>query len=168
MGKYKIERRELPVIGAGGHYYLTLVDDQGKLVSEMHGLATSANGETKPIGSALLGDTIEFYEFNRKSNSLDPYGRPYSGNDAGWSGYYDKGHPSEVIASGDEQDIMDLWNKARAAGKAINEQDIGYSFYGGGKNEGNSNSVNKTLLDAMDKTGHDLSWPSRLATARTC
>ncbi|MDI1258127.1 calcium-binding protein [Aquabacterium sp.] len=158
MGNYKIERRELPVIGAGGHYYLTLVDDNGKLVSEMHGLATSDDGKTKPIGSTLLGDTVEFYEFNATTGSLDSDGRPYSGGGAGWSGYYDKGHPSEVIASGDEQAITDLWNKARTAGAAINEQDIGYSFYGGGKNEGNSNSVNKTLLDAMGKTGHDLSW----------
>lgn len=158
MGNYKIERRELPVVGAGGHYYLTLVDDQGNLVSEMHGLATAANGETKPTGSTLLGDTIEYYEFTRGQPNHDDNGVEYRGNDAGWSGYYDKGHPSEVIASGDEQAITDLWNKARTAGEAINEQDIGYSFYGGGENEGNSNSVNKTLLDAMGKAGHDLSW----------
>jgi RTX calcium-binding nonapeptide repeat (4 copies)/Haemolysin-type calcium binding protein related domain len=158
MGKYKIERRELPVVGAGGHYYLTLVDDKGNLVSEMHGLATSSDGESRPMGSTLLGDTIKYYEFNQLHPNVDDNGVQYRGGSAGWSGYYDKNQPSEVIASGDQQAIMDLWNKARAAGEAINQQDIGYSFYGGGDNEGNSNSVNKTLLDAMGKEGHDLSW----------
>jgi hypothetical protein len=158
MSGYKIERRELPVVVGGGHYYLTLVDGNGKLISEMHGLATSATGETKPIGSTLLGDKIKYREYNGDHPNTSDNGIQYRGDDAGWSGYYDKGHASEVIASGDEQTIMDLWNKARAAGEAINAQDIGYSFYGGGRGEGNSNSVNKTLLDAMDKQGHDLSW----------
>lgn len=75
-----------------------MVDDQGNLVSEMHG-----------------------------HPNLSDNGVPYTGKDADWSGYYDTGHPSEVIASGDEQTIMDLWNKARAAGKAINGLDIGYA-----------------------------------------
>lgn len=158
MGKYKIERRELPVVIGGGHYYLTLVDGNGKLVSEMHGLATTEDGVTKPMGSTLLGDKIKYYEYNSDHPNTSDGGKLYTGGDAGWSGYYDKGHVSEVIASGDEQTVMDLWEKARAAGEAINEKDIGYSFYGGGKNEGNSNSVNKTLLEAMDKEGHDLSW----------
>jgi Ca2+-binding RTX toxin-like protein len=158
MGNYKIERRELPVLGAGGHYYLTLVDGNGVLVSELHGLATSASGQTKTMGSDLVGDKIKFNEYNQTHPNLDDNGTPYKNINAGWSGYYGKDQASEVIATGDEQTIMDLWNKARAAGEAINAKDIGYSFTGGGENEGNSNSVNKTLLDAMGKEGHDLSW----------
>jgi hypothetical protein len=50
-GQYRIVKAQLPLLGGlAGHNFLVLIDPAGKIVGELHGLATDAEGHPKPIG----------------------------------------------------------------------------------------------------------------------
>ncbi|MBR0754859.1 hypothetical protein JQ604_21950 [Bradyrhizobium jicamae] len=47
-GQYRIVKVELPLVaGFAGHNFLVLIDPNGTVVGELHGLATDAMGNSK-------------------------------------------------------------------------------------------------------------------------
>src|SRR5262249_28386651 len=129
-GRYRIFEAQLPLVGGlGGHNLLVVVDPDGRVIGELDGLATGADGKVKPIGY-LPSDRLKIY--------------PYPG-----ANFYRSDFARTELASGDQTTIMNLWNAARAAGESINALDLQYPFLGMGQN---SNSVASTLIAAMGLT----------------
>lgn len=122
------------VFGFAGHNYLALRDQDGTIVSELHGLATdSTTNEWKYIGSKK-SDVLYAWEFQTGKYYL-----------AG------KTFPGIILSEGKEEDMRSLWNMGTSCVPSINEKNIPYPPYGiNFKNETtNSNSVAYTLAKCM-------------------
>lgn len=63
-GNYKIVKSQLPLIGGiAGHNFIAVLDPNNRVIHELNGLATSKDGEIKPIGY-LPSDKL--YVYNEK------------------------------------------------------------------------------------------------------
>lgn len=135
-GDWSIQFMQHPLLfGFAGHNYLALRDENGDIVSELHGLATdAANGGWKYIGSNPT-DLLRVWQFNSPR-------------------YYvaEKKFPGIILAEGTENDMLGIWQKALPCKDEINQENIPYPPYGfSWKNETvNSNSVAYTLAGCMD------------------
>lgn len=135
---WKIELKYLP-IAHRGHAFLALVDSDGKIVQELHGMAQSKH--TKQIvpmgmdGADLVAPLDRLMDEGTKTISS--------------------------VASGSEDEILKLWGRGKRAAGAITSQKFDYKAHDpsyelgtdGGEIQ-NSNSVTFTLGKAM---GLDLS-----------
>lgn len=127
-GQYRIVKAQHPLIGGlAGHNFLVLIDPNGKVVEELHGLATGADGRPKPIGH-LPSDELRGY--------VDQH-------------FYRPDYAQAELASGDQAEITKIWNAGRAALDKINARSLHYPWMGLGQN---SNSVNSTLIAAMGRS----------------
>lgn len=124
------------------HNYLIFYDDDGNIVGQFHGLATDPiDGTAKRLG--------------RSSDYLtvvpdDP------------QKLYSPGQPEQVLWQGSYDEGTARWQAARDARDQINSRRLTYNPLGGDLNgprdwdapvppvmAGNSNSVSRTLIDAM-------------------
>ncbi|MBR0814906.1 hypothetical protein JQ544_25480 [Bradyrhizobium diazoefficiens] len=127
-GQYRIVKVELPLLGGiAGHNFLVLIDPNGNVISEFHGLATDAEGRAKPIGN-LPSDRLKGHHDKR---------------------WYQPDFAQAEVASGDQAKIMSLWNAAAAARTKMDARDIHYPWFGLGQN---SNSYLSTLIASMGLT----------------
>lgn len=126
MANYTIVQAQLPVAGLGGHNLLVIKDPNGKVIAEVDGLATGANGIPKPMGY-LPSDTLKFHSFTGAE-------------------YYRESLHQTTLFSGTYTEVMQRWAAAKEAGERINDKDLHYPFMGLGRN---SNSVASTLIKAM-------------------
>ena len=63
-GNYKIVKSQLPLLGGiAGHNFIAVLDPNNRVIHELNGLATSKDGEIKPIGY-LPSDKL--YVYNEK------------------------------------------------------------------------------------------------------
>lgn len=140
-GEWYIEQIQKPLFfGVAGHNFLALRDSNGNIVSELHGLATNeTTGQTKFV-TLNTEEKLKVWEFKKpKYNSLE------------------NNFASKILAEGNEQNIISIWNKAVDCAAQINKEDIPYPSFGINlKNKtGNSNSVAYTLSLCMGiNTGH--------------
>ncbi|MGY8633214.1 hypothetical protein RAD15_12125 [Bradyrhizobium sp. 14AA] len=127
-GQYRIVKAQLPLIGGvAGHNFLVLIDPDGNVIGELHGLATGADGLPKPIGH-LPSDELRGYHDQR---------------------FYKPNFAQTELASGDQAEIMKRWDAGRAVLDKINARNIHYPWMGLGQN---SNSFASTLIAAMGLT----------------
>jgi len=78
-GNYTITYSERNV-GVAVHGVISVYDGNGNIIKSFEGLATDSGGQTKVIGSALLGDTIKGYYYNSASpNAISTPVTVYSG-----------------------------------------------------------------------------------------
>jgi len=127
-GHYRIVKVELPLLGGiAGHNFLVMIDPDGKVIGELHGLATDAQGRAKPIGN-LPSDRLKGHVDKR---------------------WYHPDFAQAEVASGDPAKIMNLWNAAVAARTIMDARDIQYPWFGLGQN---SNSYLSTLIASMGLT----------------
>jgi hypothetical protein len=127
-GQYRIVKAQLPLIGGlAGHNFLALIDPDGNVIGELHGLATGADGRPKPIGH-LPSDELRGYDDQH---------------------FYKPGFAQAELASGDQADIMNRWHAGRAVLDKINAHNIHYPRMGLGQN---SNSFANTLISGMGLT----------------
>jgi hypothetical protein len=124
------------------HNYLVLYDDQGNVVGELHGLAADpANGEERLLGRSR--HNLRAFEYAYKQ-------------------LYRDGEAEQILWQGPHDEAMARWQAARAAHDQINSRNLTYNFWGSDLNgprdwdapvapviAGNSNSVNRTYIDAM-------------------
>jgi hypothetical protein len=126
------------------HNFLVLYDDQGKVVAELHGLPAdpiSGRELKKPIG--------------RSSDNLGAF------ENEGMGDLYIPGQQEKILWQGPEGATA-KWEAAREAPRQINDRKLTYNFWGSDLDgprdwdapvppviAGNSNSVNRTLIDAM-------------------
>lgn len=138
-GDWKIELKYLP-IGHRGHAFLALVDHDGKVVGELHGLAKS-----KHTGQ-LVGMGMD------DADLVASQGRRFDER---------KKKFISIATSGSREEMERLWARGAATAEAINGQKFDYKAHDpsyelgtdGGEIQ-NSNSVAFTLGKAM---GLDLS-----------
>lgn len=127
-GQYRIVKAQYPLLGGlAGHNFLVLIDPNGKAIGELHGLATGADGRPKPIGH-LPSDELRGY--------ADQH-------------FYQPDFAQAELASGDQAEIMKMWNAGRAVLDKIDARSIHYPSMGLGQN---SNSVASTLIAAMGRS----------------
>ena len=135
---WKIELKYLP-ISHRGHAFLALVDGEGNVVRELHGLAKSKHtGKITEMGMDGADLVVQDYE-----------GAPYGGK------------PISTVRSGSRAEMERLWARGATTAEAINGQKFDYKAHDpsyelgtdGGEIQ-NSNSVAFTLGKAM---GLDLS-----------
>lgn len=135
-GNWSIQFMQHPLLfGFAGHNYLSLRDQDGSVVGELHGLATDAQtGNCKYIGSRST-DILQVWEFETGKYYLSQ-----------------KKFAGIILREGKEEDIRALWEQARSCKDPINAQLIPYPPYGVSiKNETtNSNSVAYTLARCMN------------------
>lgn len=139
--QFTIEFAELPIVmGAAAHNYIVLKDDQGRILREMHGLATGSDGQPKEIGW-LSTDKIVVYE---RSYSL----------------FENPDGARATVFSGSEAQAFALWERAQQAMLLVNEQNIPYSTFGFSifSDTKNSNAAASTLMAAMGLAEPNLSW----------
>ena len=136
---WKLELKYLP-IAHRGHAFLALVDHDGKVIGELHGLAKSKHtGQIVPVGM----DDADLVASPKHS---------FAGKETKFI---------SIAASGSEQEMKRLWARGATAAEAINDQKFDYKAHDpsyelgtdGGQIQ-NSNSVAFTLGKAM---GLDLS-----------
>jgi len=152
-GAWHIELRRLPIFHRG-HAFLALVDNEGRIVRELHGL-----GHSKHTGEAMTmaedGADLKVIDYKRQADDdkKTDLGPRLKGT----------GPISTVstVASGSQQQMEKIWGRGTQAGAAIDAQkfdykshDPAYEFGGRGGEIQNSNSVAFTLGKAM---GLDLS-----------
>ena len=126
------------------HNYLVFYDDDGNVVGEFHGLARDPK-------------TDQFVGVGRSSHDLRAV--PYDGKSKEW---YRDGQPEQTLWQGSYDEATARWQAARNAHDEINRRGLTYNPLGGDLNgprdwdapvppamAGNSNSVNRTLVEAM-------------------
>lgn len=127
-GQYRIVKAQLPLLGGlAGHNFLVLIDPAGKIVGELHGLATDAEGHPKPIGH-LPSDELKGYDNKH---------------------FYQPDFAQTELASGGQAEIMNMWNAGKAVLGKIDARSLHYPWMGLGQN---SNSVASTLIAAMGRS----------------
>lgn len=145
-GDWKIEIK-YPPIAHRGHAFLALVDQDGKVVRELHGLARSKHtGQLVPMG--MDGADLEVEDYKRQPGAD-------RGRLNGKISYI------AIVASGSKDEMEKTWSRGARAGAAINAKKFDYKAHDpsyelgtdGGQIQ-NSNSVAFTLGKAM---GLDLS-----------
>ncbi len=153
MGDWRIELRSRGTIGDTfynngklQHLYLTLINNKGAAVAEIHGAQT--DGDLQIKGS---------FPFVRKSSKLSYY---FFGGD---SPYLDKDSPYldssqkhwrlvNTLASGSEKDIRKAWGIAKEEARAIKEKKLTYDPIPENTNnpyDANSNSFIKTVIQKL-------------------
>lgn len=135
-GNWSIQFMQHPLLfGFAGHNYLALRDQNGEIVSELHGLATDmATGQWKYIGSNPA-DVLQVWQFESTRYYLA-----------------EKKFPGIILKEGSGTELISVWNKAMSCKESINQKRASYPPYGFSmKNETtNSNSVAYTLAMCME------------------
>lgn len=114
INTYIVEARSYSLKGIASHNFWVLRDDQGKCLSQLHGLATDRKtNRFKPIG--FFNDRLGFYEF--KSENKDPT-------------FISVTQKSVSVYTGEQQTVLQTWNKASCRVEWLNRQDLNYSPFG--------------------------------------
>jgi hypothetical protein len=125
------------------HNFLVLHDDDGNVVSEIHGLAVDpATGTPQMVGRSNHNLRVDELQAKSQMNVA--------------------GQPEHVLLQRPGDDLRATWQAARDALHEINSRKLTYNPLGGDFNgprdwdapvppviAGNSNSVNRTLVEAM-------------------
>lgn len=111
---FSIEARSYDLGGIASHNFWVLRDDDNKVLSQLHGLATDRKTNSfKPIG--IFNDRLGFYEFKTVDNGPD---------------FMTVKQRSTCVYQGDKEDVLERWNKATCQIKTLNNRDLNYSPFG--------------------------------------
>jgi hypothetical protein len=141
-GNWSVQKMQHPLLfGFAGHNYVALRDPLGDIVYEMHGLATDRTTGLWMYVGTKKNDYLKVWEFNEP--------RDY---------FAEKTYPGVVLAQGTKEDMLALWEKARACKDKINERNLEYPPLGIQLNGEtiNSNSVAYTLTVCMNKNARHI------------
>jgi VCBS repeat-containing protein len=129
-GNYQIEAQSYGILGTASHNFWVLRNPDGVIVQELHGLATTPEGEIITIGT--IGDELQFYAPQHR------YG------DTNYS-------DSNVMYQGTEADVLGRWNEAVASIPYLNDLHLSYTPFGFIDPSGvtNSNSAFHIFGDIM-------------------
>lgn len=115
---YAIEARAYDIVGVAAHDFWVLRDEKGRVIAQLHGLATDADSKIKPIGT--FGDKLKFYHFGPRAILF------------GLSPEHDKtyikaGQKSEPMFSGSPEKVLRRWDNAVKALPFLNGLDVPYT-----------------------------------------
>lgn len=134
-GNWSIQLMQHPLFfGFAGHNYLALRDQNGDIVSELHGLATDTKtGQWKYVGTNQA-DILQVWEFDSARYYLA-----------------EKKFPGIILTEGAKEAVRTYWDAARGCKEPVNHKKLPYPPFGvnmRGDTE-NSNSVAYTLTLCM-------------------
>ena len=134
---FSIEARSYELGKVASHNFWVLRDGDGKVISELHGLATDRKTNTfKPIG--IFKDRLGFYELKRAENAPS---------------FISNKQNSMIIFSGGKEQVLARWNKASCQVEKLNDHDLNYSPFGiFGLPITNSNSAYHLFANLMNVT----------------
>lgn len=141
QGEWSIELHQKPLaLGVAGHNYLVLRNDEGEIISTLHGLPTDeATGDWKYVGKNKK-DILKVWEFGAKDDEgmrIGSYG--------------------VSLVKTNKEEAISRWVQAQQCGEMIDALSIPYPPFGVSfrKDTENSNSVAYTLASCMNlKTSH--------------
>ncbi|MGZ4955800.1 MAG: hypothetical protein ACXV8Q_11860, partial [Methylobacter sp.] len=116
--KYSIEARAYDIVGVAAHDFWVLRDEKGKVLGQLHGLATNIENKIKPIG--IMGDKLKFYHFGSRAILLGL--KPNCDLN-----YIKAGQKSKLIFSGSSADVLDRWDNAVKALPYLNDLEVPYT-----------------------------------------
>ncbi len=130
-GVYTIQLRQYPLaLGMAGHNYIVLKDEDGRVLRELHGLATDMSTQRWKSVGIVPTDKLQVWEFSDPEDFMTESN--YSGT---------------ILYRGEEKETLSIWNKTDQCKEKINEMMLSYPPLGikiGGSTI-NSNSVAYTL-----------------------
>ena len=136
-GYWTITKREHRLLlGLTGHTFIEMRDETGKVIKQMHGLATDENNNYKTVGNSST-DKLKVWEFD-----FDLY-KEVRGVDIG--------NTTVTLLRTDKVEVNKFWNKAKNCSEAINNKNIPYPEFGFSlfSETENSNSVADSLIFCM-------------------
>ncbi len=111
---YSIEARSYGLGGIVSHNFWVLRDGQGRVISQLHGLATDRrNNQFKPIG--YFKDRLGFYEFITAENHPT---------------FISTKQKSVPVYQAGKEDVLRRWENAACEINRLNEKDLDYSPFG--------------------------------------
>ncbi len=111
---YNIEARSYGLGGVASHNFWVLRDDKGRVVTQLHGLATDrSSNQFKPIG--FFKDRLGFYEFKTAENHPT---------------FISTKQKSVPVYQGEKEDVLRRWENAACEINRLNEKDLDYSPFG--------------------------------------
>ncbi|MDO9267836.1 MAG: hypothetical protein Q7T96_01845 [Methylobacter sp.] len=147
--KYSIEARAYDIIGLAAHDFWVLRDEKGKVLGQLHGLATNTENRIKPIGT--IGDKLKFYHFGSRAILLGL-------NPNCDLNYIKAGQKSKLMFSESSDDVLDRWDNAVKALPYLNSLDVPYTPFGIlGLAHVNSNTAYTLLGQLMGIPVHNFS-----------
>ncbi len=137
---YSIEAASFRIGEFASHNFWVLRDPDYKVVSELHGLATSRKtGRTLPIGR--IGDRLGFYEFIPGRDRISINGTRLLA----------KCRDFKIMYRGSKEDVQKRWKRAVALLESLNERNIDYTPFGiFGFKMVNSNSAYRYFAHVME------------------
>ena len=110
-GNYKIVKSQLPLLGGiAGHNFIAVLDPNNRVIHELNGLATSKDGEIKPIGY-LPSDKL--YVYNEKEVK---------------GFFYNSSQNQEVVFEGNYKDVYNIVAVFSDIDKPVNSVDTTYMY----------------------------------------
>jgi len=147
--KYSIEARAYDIVGVAAHDFWVLRDEKGKVLGQLHGLATNIENKIKPIG--IMGDKLKFYHFGSRAILLGLH--PNCDLN-----YIKAGQKSKLIFSGSSADVLARWDNAVKALPYLNDLEVPYTpFAILGLVPVNSNTAYTLLGKLMGIPAHNFS-----------
>lgn len=115
---YSIEARAYAIVGLAAHDFWVLRDEQGLVLGQLHGLATTRDNRIKPMGT--LGDKLKFYHFGRRALL---FGLSPDQN----RNYIKAGQASKRMFYGSLAEVLARWDNAVHALPYLNRLDVPYT-----------------------------------------
>lgn len=116
----------------GAHNFIAVMNAQGALISELHGIARGPGGAPLRIYGGVLPFRREVIRGERFDH---------------WTGFYDPAFPQADLLAGDEAAVDRCLSRAEAVRAAVNAREIAYPWpaaFGA-----NSNAYYATLIAGM-------------------
>lgn len=115
---YSIEARAYDIVGLAAHNFWVLRDEDGNVLGQLHGLATTPENRIKPMGT--LGDKLKFYHLGPRAILL---GLSPERN----LNYIKAGQKSKRIYSASPDEVLGRWDNAVKALSYLNSLDVPYT-----------------------------------------
>ncbi|HEY9095050.1 MAG TPA: hypothetical protein VIN35_04840, partial [Hydrogenophaga sp.] len=126
MADYSIEARSLRVAGIGSHDFWVMRDGSGRIIAELHGLATSREtGQPVPIGTNASRFSLQVWHYAHDAEYAQAQGVAPTA-----MSYVRDDQESRVVLQAPREEILARWQSAVDAAAPLNRLDLDYPAYG--------------------------------------
>ena len=116
--RYSIEARAYDIVSLVAHNFWVLRDEEGNVLGQLHGLATTIENRIKPMGT--FGDKLKFYHFGSRAVLL---GLSPEKN----LNYIKAGQKSKGSYSASPDEILGRWDNAVKVLPYLNSLEVPYT-----------------------------------------
>lgn len=116
--QYSIEARAYDIIGLAAHDFWVLRDEEGHVLGQLHGLATTTENQIKSMGT--LGDKLKFYHFGPRALLF--------GLNPDWDlNFIYANQQAKPMFTGSPDEILGRWDNAVQALPYLNRLNVPYT-----------------------------------------